>query len=95
MTAYRLLVASLATYRLTRLFTADKITERIREALIARSDFFGYLITCDWCLSIWIAPALASIVMTTDTTIIDIAVHALALSAATGLIATVEKRLDT
>lgn len=94
MTALDLLVASLGTYRLTRLITADKITEPIRERIIARSDFFGYLVTCDWCLSIWCAPVFAAWVLDAID-VIDLAVTALALSAVTGLIATVEKRLDS
>lgn len=52
---------SLATARVTRLGTTDKITERFRVAAINRlgADKMGaYLIVCDWCMSIWIGAAL-------------------------------------
>lgn len=95
MTVFDLVLASLATYRVTRLVTADKITERLREAVTARSDFFGYLVTCDWCLSIWIAPWVAGAVLFVDHDVITLALVALSLSAITGVMSMIEKRLDT
>jgi hypothetical protein len=59
MTLVEFLVLGLATYRLTRLITTDNITEPIRERIWDRyppqSSKLGYLITCDWCSSIWVA----------------------------------------
>lgn len=59
MTLVEFLVLGLATYRLTRLITTDNITEPIRERIWDKyppqSTRLGYLITCDWCSSIWVA----------------------------------------
>jgi hypothetical protein len=58
-TLVEFLVLGLATYRLTRLITTDNITEPIRERIWDKyppqSTRLGYLITCDWCSSIWVA----------------------------------------
>lgn len=87
--------ATLATYRLTRLVTADRITERLRIELDSRSKWLGYLITCDWCLSIWLAPVVAVAVRAWgDTAVVQVAVAALAMSALTGLLSMGERRLD-
>jgi hypothetical protein len=59
-----LLVAALATARLTRLVTRDQITHPIRRRLLARLDHDGmtaYLIVCDWCVSMWVAAAGAAL----------------------------------
>lgn len=96
MTALHLVLAALACYRLTRLVTADKITERFRDwANARRRDWPGYLSGCDWCLSIWLAPLPAvAVVVWPDNRAILAALVALSLSAITGLIATVEQRID-
>lgn len=53
------LILGLATYRLTRLVTTDTIFERVREKVWKRfpphKGGIGYLITCNWCASIWVA----------------------------------------
>jgi hypothetical protein len=88
-------IALLATYRLTRLVTADKITERVRIWVIGRSDWLGYLVTCDWCLSIWVAPLPATAVLVWgDITAVQVGLVALAVSGATGLLSLLERRLD-
>lgn len=51
-----LILAALATYRATRLVTTDRIFAAPREWIEARYDRLGYLVTCDWCSSIWLAP---------------------------------------
>ena len=90
------LAATLTTYRLTRLVTADRITERLRIEVDSRSKNLGYLITCGWCLSIWVAPPVAWIVYEWgDRTLVRVAVLALAMSALTGLLSLVESRLDS
>jgi hypothetical protein len=53
------LILSLAVFRLTRLITTDLILSPVR-GLIWRKfppsgNGIGYLITCDWCTSIWVA----------------------------------------
>lgn len=89
------IAATIATYRLTRLITADRITERLRIEVESRYKMLGYLITCDWCLSIWIAPIVASVVhVWGDVAVVQIGVAALAMSAVTGLMSMVESRLD-
>jgi hypothetical protein len=58
-----LLVAALATARLTRLVTTDRITEAPRVWLLRRlpSDSLrAYLIVCDWCVSVYVGAAVAA-----------------------------------
>jgi len=50
------LLVALATYRLTRLVTTDTLTGPAREWVQARYDRLGYLVSCDWCSSMWLAP---------------------------------------
>lgn len=91
-----LIVAALATYRLTRLVTADKITQPLRGWIVDRSEWFGYLTTCDWCLSVWVAPVPSvAVLVWGDVLAVQIGLVALALSALTGLLSLVERRLDT
>lgn len=49
----------LAIWRLARLVAVDEITRPIREGIANRSDWLGYLVTCPWCISIWLAPLIA------------------------------------
>lgn len=53
------IIAGLATYRLTRLVVDDEILAPIRNKILNRFDpeysKFGYLLTCTWCSSIWVA----------------------------------------
>lgn len=89
------LLAFLACYRLTRLITADIITQPLREQVADRSPFFGYLVSCDWCLSIWLAPVIAiPVVMFPDNRLILIVLVWLALSAVAGLLSVIEARID-
>lgn len=55
-----LVVYALAVYRLTRLVTADELTANLRERVLVRAQgrpMLAYLVTCPWCISIWIAAA--------------------------------------
>lgn len=56
--ALALAVDALATFRLTRLVVEDELTSPIREAVWKRYDAsdtkIGYLLTCPWCVSIWV-----------------------------------------
>lgn len=57
LTLYTLTVA-----RITRLLTADKLTDWIREELIrwrGIDSLSAYLFHCRWCMSVWVAFALA------------------------------------
>jgi hypothetical protein len=89
-----LLVLTLAVYRITRLATTDHIFDNPRNKLFDRfppdRSWLGYLFTCDWCMSIWVATLLVI-----PYTIIPTATIALllipALSAVAALIAA---RLD-
>lgn len=47
------LIDALAVYRLTRLLTRDKLTEKLRAKMEELS--LGYLSTCPWCISPYIA----------------------------------------
>ena len=62
MTLLGLLVAVLATFRVTRLVTTDKVFDRPREALWGWLADRGWwwpldLLGCDWCVSVWVAAA--------------------------------------
>ena len=55
-----LLLAVLATARLTRLVTEDKITERPRRYLAKGAPgVLSYFIHCPWCVSIYTGSAVA------------------------------------
>ena len=53
------IIAGLATYRLTRLIVDDEIFASIRNKILNRFNpeysKFGYILTCTWCSSIWVA----------------------------------------
>jgi hypothetical protein len=89
------LLATVATYRLTRLLTADKITESLRIAVIRRSQWFGYLFTCDWCMSIWIGMAISvATFFHAENNFFFVLLAGLTFSAATGFLAMIETRLE-
>ena len=95
MTALELVIVGLATYRLTRLVTADRIMDWLRAWVEVRSAWAGYLVTCDWCLSIWLAPALAwAMIVHGGNRAVFIVLVALAASALTGLLSLGERKLD-
>lgn len=57
---------TLALARLTRLMTADEITDFVRIAIFSRwgqASVPGYVATCSWCQSIWYGAASAWIVI--------------------------------
>jgi hypothetical protein len=63
--AVALVVMALAVARLTGLVTEDKITEGLRSRILSRFDEdsrLGYLITCPWCVSIYLAAVAAPLV---------------------------------
>ena len=93
MTALLVVIAALATYRLTRLVTTDRIMQPLRDRIT--SPWLRYLTDCDWCLSIWFAPGPAvAVVLWPDNRAVIVVLVALALSAVTGLLALWEQRID-
>ena len=64
-------------------------------AAIAKGEMLGYLATCDWCLSIWVAPVPSVLAIAfPENRLVLLAFVALSASALTGLIATIESRID-
>jgi hypothetical protein len=95
MTWLMLLLVVLATYRLTRLVTADRILDRLRAWAERSNSTLGYLVNCDWCLSIWVAPwpTVAVLALPGNRVVLGVLVG-LAASAGTGLLSLLERRLD-
>lgn len=89
-----LIILALAVFRITRLITTDTIFDRPRNWLFNKfppeRSAFGYLFTCNWCMSIWTASLLV-IPYTIIPTATVIAALIPALSAVAALIAA---RLD-
>lgn len=59
-----LLVAALATARVTRLITSDRLTEHPRLWTLMRLDPEGlgaYLVTCGWCVSVYVGAGVAAL----------------------------------
>lgn len=57
-----LILAALATARITRLITSDRITEAPRGWVLRRLDEGGllaYLIVCNWCASVYVGAGMA------------------------------------
>lgn len=89
-----LVILALAVFRVTRLITTDTILETPRNWLFDRfppdRSRFGYLFTCNWCMSIWVSSLLV-IPYTIIPTVTVIIALIPALSAVAALIAA---RLD-
>lgn len=92
---FELSVAGLATYRLTRLIVKDEIFSRPRNAIWKRfppeRSKFGYLFTCMWCTSIWVASLLEISRMIIPNVVHPVAI-VLAISAIAGLLAAYEEK---
>lgn len=54
---FEAVILVLALARLTRLVVADEIFRPLRNWTMDRSTWFGYLVTCPWCMSVWLATA--------------------------------------
>lgn len=64
MTPLLFLLGALATARLTRLVVDDQITLPVRAWILRRVKEDGqlaYLITCPWCVSVYVGAAVASV----------------------------------
>ena len=57
---FTFVILALAAFRITRLITTDRNFDSLREKIWNKFPpnrvNIGYLITCDWCTSIWVAP---------------------------------------
>lgn len=88
-TLVHLILLALATYRVTRLIVEDTILETLRNAIWDKVGYergIGYLLTCYWCSSFWVASLFVTTYIIVP--IPTIAVSAiLALSAFSGLMA--------
>lgn len=89
------LVAFLATARLTRLVTADYVTKVPREWLIrwrGEDAPLSYLVTCDWCASMYTGSAVAvGVVLWPDNRLVVGVLLVLAASLVAGLLAQLER----
>ena len=101
MTVLDLLLISLATARITRLVTEDKITEwprnRILIWLIGRDpeSLVAYLVVCPWCVSFWAGGAVAGAWWLTGGTMwYMVMLAALSASHVTGVIASTTRTGD-
>ncbi len=83
----RLIVRALATYRLTRLVGQDYITNDVRRWAQKRApERIAYLLSCPWCISVWLAP----LIVAADRSrrkVLTGGVEAMALSCVVGFIA--------
>ncbi len=87
-----LLLFAMATARVTRLVTADFLLEPFRVWADLRSQWFGYLVSCDWCLSMWVAvPFAAGWWGLRDNGAVQVLVLVLSFSLVTGLISRLER----
>lgn len=67
MDAITLAVAALATARITRLVTTDRITQAPRAWILSKLNSDGlpaYLIVCDWCASVYAGAGVAALLWT-------------------------------
>lgn len=88
-TLVAIVLLSGATYRISRLLIEDVIFSTPRDALFNRfppeSNKFTYLLTCYWCISMWIATILVvCYILLPVATVVGALV--LTLSAITGLL---------
>ena len=89
MSALHFLVLALMVYRLTRLIIVDTIFTPVREWIFSKkpphSSSLGYLFTCEWCISLWLAlPVVISYALFPSITLVI--GYIFALSAIAGLI---------
>jgi len=84
----------LATFRITRLATRDTIFESARNKFWGRfppeSSKLGYLLTCEWCTSMWVASGVYISAMIIPVLVLVYSVFA--LSAIAGLLTAYEDK---
>lgn len=89
-TLLELVILGLAVFRVDRLIREDTITESLRERTVYRlseTSRLRELLSCGWCLSIWLGAAAVGSFILWPVVVIWLA-FALAVSAISGLIAT-------
>lgn len=82
-------ILALAVFRVTRLITTDVVLEKLRNKVWSKfppeRGGVGYMITCTWCASVWVASLFVlSYMISTRSTIVVAGIFA--LSAVAGLI---------
>lgn len=100
--ALAFVVGALATARLTRLAVEDEIAEPIRRRVLRRLDpdnvfhlKLVYLMSCQWCVSIWTGAAVAALVGAFPHAVpVWIALSTLAFSQITGILVEVRSRAE-
>ena len=93
--ALLIILIGLSTYRVTRLVTADRILQTPRAWIVRRYRRLGYLVTCDWCFSIWVAPGPVALgVLWPENRLVWAVLIGLSASSLTGMLSLVEARLD-
>jgi hypothetical protein len=86
------IILALAVFRITRLITTDVIADKLRDKIWAKYPIHkngpGYIITCDWCTSIYVSSLVVLMYkITAEPTIAVCSVFA--LSAVAGLMSRV------
>lgn len=83
-------ILALAIFRLTRLVTTDTIFNGLRERIWNKFPpnkvNIGYLITCDWCTSMWVAAGYVPLALLFPQVIFVVSL-VLATSAVVGILA--------
>lgn len=81
-----LIILALAVHRITRLITTDVIFEKVRQRVWKKyppyGNGVGYLLTCEWCMSLWVAtPVYALYRISSDAAILVFGAFALSSAA--------------
>lgn len=89
-----LAILGLATYRITRLIIRDTIFETPRNKFWSRfppeTTKIGYLLTCEWCMSVWVGSVVVTSAIIIPVTVYVYAVFA--VSAIAGLLTAYEDK---
>jgi hypothetical protein len=89
------LLAVCSVWRLSRLIAVDTIFAPLRGWVGGRDEWFGFLVSCPWCVSVWLSfPAAWAVVYFPTNRMIWVAAIALTGSLAAGMGQTLEDRLD-
>lgn len=87
-----LTILALAIFRITRLVTTDTILAPVREKIWKKypihKNGIGYLITCDWCTSIYVSSLVFTLYKMATEPVIFVS-SILALSAVAGMLSRV------
>lgn len=85
----------LAVFRITRLITTDEIFSKVRNMIWKKSPAYsggiGYLITCDWCTSVWVSSLVLTMYKIATTPAVFV-FGIFALSGAAGLLSRISQQ---